>query len=85
MNDFEPCESYKVGLFSDYGPSAHNILPNLNVKDINKVFYKQNRVMPSIVYAGVRYIQARHTIRCRKCLETIESNDIHDFKLCSCV
>jgi hypothetical protein len=27
-----PCESYKLGLFSDYGPSAHNTkMPNLNV------------------------------------------------------
>ena len=29
---FVPCESYKLGLFSDYGPSAHNTkMPNLNV------------------------------------------------------
>ena len=40
--------------------------------------------MPSIVYAGVRYTQARHAIQCRKCLETIESKHIHDFKYCSC-
>jgi hypothetical protein len=40
--------------------------------------------MPSIVYAGVRYTQTRHAIQCRKCLETIESNNIHDFKYCSC-
>ena len=27
-----PCESYKLGLFSDYGPSAHNTkMPDLNV------------------------------------------------------
>ena len=40
--------------------------------------------MPSIVYAGLRYIQVRHAIQCRKCLETIVSNHIHDFKMCSC-
>ena len=40
--------------------------------------------MPSIVYGGMRYTQIRHAIQCRKCLETIESNDIYDFKYCSC-
>ena len=40
--------------------------------------------MPSIVYAGVRYIQTRHAIQCKKCLETIESKHDHDFKYCSC-
>ena len=40
--------------------------------------------MHSILYAGVRYTQIRHAIQCRKCLETIESKDIHDFKYCSC-
>jgi len=40
--------------------------------------------MPYIVYAGVRYIQTRHAIQCKKCLETIESKDIHDLKYCSC-
>lgn len=40
--------------------------------------------MPSIVYAGVKYTQIRHAIKCRKCLETIESKDMHDFKYCSC-
>lgn len=40
--------------------------------------------MSSIVYAGVRYIQVRHAIQCRKCLETIVSKHIHDFKMCSC-
>ena len=40
--------------------------------------------MPSIVYAGVRYIQTRHAIQCKKCLETIESKHRHDFKYCSC-
>jgi hypothetical protein len=40
--------------------------------------------MPSILYGGVRYIQRRHAIQCRKCLETIESKDVHDFKYCSC-
>ena len=40
--------------------------------------------MHSILYAGVRYTQIRSAIQCRKCLETIESKDIHDFKYCSC-
>jgi hypothetical protein len=40
--------------------------------------------MPSIIYAGVRYTQIRHAIHCKKCLETIESKHIHDFKYCSC-
>ena len=40
--------------------------------------------MPSIVYGGVRYTQTRHAIQCKKCLETIESKYIHDFKYCSC-
>ena len=40
--------------------------------------------MPSIIYGGVRYIQIRHAIQCKKCLETIESKDIHDFKYCHC-
>ena len=41
--------------------------------------------MSSIVYGGLRYTQIRHAIQCRKCLETIESKDIHDFKHCSCM
>jgi hypothetical protein len=40
--------------------------------------------MTSIVYAGVKYVQVRHAIQCRKCLETIESKHIHDFKYCAC-
>lgn len=47
-------------------------------------FYIYSKFMPSIVYGGVRYTQIRHAIQCRKCLETIESKDIHDFKYCSC-
>jgi hypothetical protein len=43
-----------------------------------------DRVMPYIVYAGVRYIQTRHAIQCKKCLETIESKHIHYLKYCSC-
>ena len=41
--------------------------------------------MPSIVYGGVKYTQIRHAIQCKKCLETIESKHIHDFKYCSCM
>ena len=41
--------------------------------------------MPSIFYGGVKYTQIRHAIQCKKCLETIESKHIHDFKYCSCM
>ena len=40
--------------------------------------------MPSIVYNGIRYTQTRHAIQCKKCLDTIESKQKHDFKYCSC-
>ena len=40
--------------------------------------------MSYIVYAGVKYRKIRHAIHCKKCLETIESKDINDFKYCSC-
>jgi hypothetical protein len=40
--------------------------------------------MPSIIYAGVKYIQKRNAIQCKKCLETIESKHPYDFKYCSC-
>ena len=40
--------------------------------------------MPYIHYGGVKYMQVRHAIQCKKCLETIESNNIYDFKYCSC-
>jgi len=40
--------------------------------------------MSTIVYGGVKYKQTRHAIQCKKCLETIESKHVHDFKLCSC-
>ena len=40
--------------------------------------------MPFIVYAGVKYKQIRHAIKCNKCLETIESKHRTDFKYCSC-
>ena len=40
--------------------------------------------MPHIIYGGVKYIQIRHDVRCKKCLETIESKDTYDFKYCSC-
>jgi uncharacterized ferredoxin-like protein len=40
--------------------------------------------MSFIVYAGVKYRQIRHAVLCKKCWETIESKDIHDFKCCTC-
>jgi hypothetical protein len=40
--------------------------------------------MPSIEYAGLRYTQTSHAIKCRKCFETIESKHRDDFKYCSC-
>lgn len=45
----------------------------------NKVFV-HNKYMPSIVYGGVKYIQTRHAIQCKRCLDTIESKDVHDCK-----
>ncbi len=36
------------------------------------------------LYGGVKYTKTRHAVQCKKCLETIESNHIHDFKYCSC-
>jgi tRNA(Ile2) C34 agmatinyltransferase TiaS len=35
-------------------------------------------------YGGVKYTKVRHAIQCKKCLETIESKGIHDYKSCSC-
>jgi hypothetical protein len=40
--------------------------------------------MPSIVYGGVKYIQVRHALYCKKCKDTIESKWCHDLKYCSC-
>ena len=40
--------------------------------------------MPCIVYGGLKYIQVRHAVYCKKCKETIESKWCHDFKFCSC-
>ena len=41
--------------------------------------------MPFVIYGGVKYSQIRHAIQCKKCLETIESKYINDFKYCSCM
>jgi len=40
--------------------------------------------MPHIIYGGLKYTQVRHAIYCKRCQDTIESNDIHDFKYCMC-
>lgn len=40
--------------------------------------------MPIIVYGGIKYIQTRHAIFCKKCKDTIQSKSTHDFKYCSC-
>ena len=40
--------------------------------------------MPHIIYGGLKYTQVRHAIYCKRCQDTIESNDIHDFKYCLC-
>ena len=40
--------------------------------------------MPYILHGGVTYTQVRHAIQCKKCLETIESKDVHDYRVCSC-
>ena len=36
------------------------------------------------IHGGVKYTKVRHAIQCKKCLETIESKGIHDYKACSC-
>ena len=40
--------------------------------------------MPSIIYGGVTYKQVRHAVQCKKCLDTVESKEVHEFKQCSC-
>jgi len=40
--------------------------------------------MSYIVAGGVKYTKVRQAIQCKKCLETIESRYIHDYKTCSC-
>lgn len=40
--------------------------------------------MSYIVYGGVKYTQIRNAIFCKKCMDTIESESIHDLKYCSC-
>ena len=40
--------------------------------------------MPSIIYGGVRYIQVRHAMYCKKCSYTVESKSCHDFQFCNC-
>jgi len=40
--------------------------------------------MPSILYGGVRYIQIRHAVYCKKCKETVVSKEPRDFVMCSC-
>jgi hypothetical protein len=40
--------------------------------------------MTSVVFGGIKYIQTRHAVYCKLCKDTIQSNFIHDFKLCSC-
>lgn len=40
--------------------------------------------MPYIVHGGVKYIKVRNAIQCKKCLETIESKGVHDYKTCPC-
>jgi len=40
--------------------------------------------MPSIIYGGVRYIQVRHAMYCKKCSDTVESKSCHDFQFCNC-
>jgi len=40
--------------------------------------------MPSVIHNGIRYIQTKHKIQCKRCLEIISSKSNHDFKYCSC-
>ena len=62
-------------------------------KSVRGIVYYTRRVkrvnfiisMSSIVYGGVKYFQVRHAIKCKKCLEVIESKEYHDYKSCSCM
>ena len=40
--------------------------------------------MPSLVHEGIRYVQSKHSIQCKKCFDTIESKSVHDYVMCSC-
>jgi len=40
--------------------------------------------MPYIRRGGVKYLQVRHAILCKRCMNTLESVSIHDFKMCPC-
>jgi hypothetical protein len=40
--------------------------------------------MPHILYGGVKYVQIRHALFCKKCKQTIESKDVHEFSWCNC-
>jgi len=40
--------------------------------------------MATIIYGGVKYIQIRHAVYCKKCKDTVESKSVHDYKMCSC-
>jgi len=37
-----------------------------------------------ITYGGVKYYRIRNAVYCKGCGDTVESKDIHDFKMCSC-
>lgn len=37
-----------------------------------------------MLYGGVKYTKVRQAAYCRRCKDTIESKDIHDYKICSC-
>jgi len=37
-----------------------------------------------MLYGGVKYHKVRQAAYCRRCKETIESKDLHDYKRCSC-
>lgn len=37
-----------------------------------------------MLYGGVKYKKVRQAAYCRLCKDTIESKDLHDYKMCSC-
>ena len=37
-----------------------------------------------ITHGGVKYYRIRNAVYCKACGDTVESIDIHDFKMCSC-
>jgi hypothetical protein len=37
-----------------------------------------------VIYGGVKYKKVRHAVMCKICKVTLESLEVHDYKVCSC-